>query len=141
MRKTLHDYVIERYDVANEEASMPLYYIGKYAELTNRQPKLGDFIPCDENGEVLEKPDIHSLDHSIAVALNHEYQQALDRVIFKGDWEVQKHKSALGEFIKIENKDGIILEFLANEEVYFNHKIVNRIEDLPLEIEFKKEVI
>ena len=54
MRKTLHEYVIDCYynnkienDGVSEQLLIDIIY---FAKLTNREPELGDFIPCDEEG-------------------------------------------------------------------------------------------
>lgn len=59
-------------------------YVFKYARFLKQPLTLGMFVPCDEDGNYLEKPKIHELDHSEAVARNYEYQQALSRVVFEG---------------------------------------------------------
>jgi len=144
MRKTLHDYIIAKEAECATPAGINVkkFYqdVIKHAKLTNRQPSLGDFVPTDEDGNVLKKPDIHSLDHSIAVAIHQEYQQALDRVIFKGDWECE-----------VINRNGSIRvqDTLTGNRVVFHRGyttakgvgIVSKIEDLPREIEFKEGVI
>lgn len=58
-------------------------------------PKLGDFVPTNEKGEVMEKPDKFDdwlkepiRNGHFPLGVNCEkFQQALDRVIWKG-WEV-----------------------------------------------------
>jgi len=143
MRPTTNEYVIEI--GKSDEAFMICWMnIQTYAKLTNRAPRLGDFVPTDEEGNVLEKPDIHSLDHSIAVALNNEYQAAKDKVIFAGDWKVEP---LLGGAVDIFNKEqdwkvrfdeyGDVIVIAYGKYPYK----LTRIEDLPREIEFKNGVI
>jgi hypothetical protein len=143
MRKTLHEYVIEFDSNAQTIRDSVMDFtelVCKYAEITNRAPRLGDFVPCDEEGNVLENPDIHYLDHSIAVALNYEYQTAKDKVIFDG-FEYKKLKHGVEQ---LKHKDcKIWIEHDRNTwtDVTTQPKSINRIEDLPREIEFKDEVI
>ena len=160
MRPTTNEYVIEI--GKSDEAFMICWMnIQTYAKLTNRAPRLGDFVPTDEEGNVLEKPDIHSLDHSIAVALNNKYQAAQDRVIFAGDWKVLEtgfdtltHHYLDSEYLgksysltvissgthNIEFRDNDCGVWLSNKN-HIGELQINRIEDLPREIEFKNGVI
>lgn len=50
----------------------------KYANFLKKPLELGMFVPCDEDGNVLEKPNEFA---SVGVF---EYQQAKERVLFKG---------------------------------------------------------
>ena len=152
MRKTLHEYVIEidnrissknwdRFDVAKG-----LDNIVAYAALTNRAPKLGDFIPCDEDGNVLEEPKNFKqwmrkeLNVSYYIYSNNyvQYQAAKDRVIFKGEWE---YKLGDGVVVVYEKTILCVVYIYANGEISANSKPITRIEDLPREIEFKDVLI
>ena len=147
MRPTLHDYVIEQQNrglFVNENVSDKLYLCYNFANLTNRAPRLGDFIPCDEDGNVLEKP--YSLSYySDICGYQHgqnkiaQYKAALDRVIFKGDWEVEE----VGEHYIFLKSKGIILQWKISVQKFINERgqPINRIEDLPREIEFKEGVV
>lgn len=148
MRKTLHDFVIEvdeqissknwnKFDVAKG-----LDNIVSYAKLTNRQPKLGDFIPCGEDGNVLEEP---SEDGKGFTGLGEwkdavkQYQQALYRVIFKGDWELIESETHIELLCK--NTGFWVKQSRITQGWYCKKGIINRIKDLPIEIEFKEGVI
>ena len=76
------------------------------------QPKLGDFVPTNEKGEVMEEPESLKgyyecdLDWTDSEKLaRKEYQSALDRVLWK-NWEVndkgilKKGKGFIGAFIR-----------------------------------------
>jgi len=161
MRPTLHDYVIDVYDKADttlESCATALDYVNDFAKLTNRAPRLGDFIPCDEDGNFSEEPD-STMDYGISdSSVNdsdaYEYQsqcrayvKAQDRVIFKGDWEVVSNEY----WVVIRNKElKIDLEFndiqcdVTDWDDQWNTRDVfeiNRIEELPREIEFKEGVV
>lgn len=56
--------------------------IVNYANALSQTPRLGHFIPCDENDVPLEKPIEYSGMDSDAVATVKYYQQALERVLF-----------------------------------------------------------
>jgi hypothetical protein len=155
MRKTLHDYVIEQYNTSQDNSIDRLANFSRcfrYAKLTNRPPKLGDFIPCDEDGNVLEEPKNFEqwtrkeLNVSYYIDSNNyvQYQAAKDRVIFKGDWGVEP---LLGGSVDIFNKEqdwkvrfdeyGDVIVIAYGKYPY----IITRIEDLPREIEFKDNLI
>lgn len=63
------------------------YKIMEKRDFLKSPPKLGDFVPTNKKGEVMEKPSV------IASFGLFEYQQALDRVIWKG-WELVKGMDA-----------------------------------------------
>lgn len=50
------DYVLEQWNRAGIEELQKYYNIAKYAYFLKQPLTLGDFIPCDENGNVLEEP-------------------------------------------------------------------------------------
>jgi hypothetical protein len=61
----------------------------KWAKLLGQKPTLGMFVPCDEEGSVLEEPKGTDLNDSffamqVDYHLENKYQQALSRVIFEG---------------------------------------------------------
>lgn len=163
MRKTLHEYVIEidnrissknwdRFDVAKG-----LDNIVAYAALTNRAPKLGDFIPCDEDGNVLEEPKNFKqwmrkeLNVSYYIYSNNyvQYQAAKDRVIFKGEWEVVKGSNSNHTRIYCEQLYTTIDFELSEVSLIRTDRSgfvlerggIDRIENLPREIEFKDNLI
>jgi len=129
MRKTLHEYVIDCYynnkienDGVSEQLLIDIIY---FAKLTNRTPKLGDFIPCDEEGNVLDEP-VDTIGGVEFYAK--KYQAAKDRVIFKGDWECLGFHGDVAWIQLTDRSINIHLDY-------------DRIEDLPREIEFKEGVI
>jgi len=159
MRPTLHEYVIEHRNqregmACNSERDAQGYYkIVEYATLTNRAPRLRDFVPCDDDGNVLEKPASLSY-YSDICGYQHgqnkiaQYQAAQDRVIFAGDWEVVDQEL---DWTQIRSKElKLDIEWSGNEcdvtvwDSNWNtcdYLSANRIEDLPREITFKENVI
>jgi len=139
MRPTLHDYNLHK---LSELDCTAISDVLNFTNLTNRAPRLGDFVPCDEDGNVLEEPkNYYSLGNC------KEYQAAQDRVIFAGDWEVVSDEP----WIVIRNKQlKIDIEFndiqcdVTDWDDQWNTCDlfeINRIEDLPSEIEFRDGVI
>jgi len=141
MRKTLHEFVIEQLRDGssvswNDGAEDSL----KYAKLTNRAPKLGDFIPC-WRGKIVKEPSVCTEDVK-------RYEFAKSRVIFKGDWELIEQEK---DWIQIRSKElKLDIEWSGNEcDVTLwgynwgarDYLPANRIEDLPREIEFKDGVV
>ena len=160
MRQTLQEYTIE-YGNSVYDSEIAIKDVLNYAKLTNRAPRLGDFVPCDKDGNVLEDPlkDLEmtivqfiKLIGGIKVYKKHPvkeihaaYQAAKDRVIFAGDWEVidqDKHQ----DYIEIKSRDALLIRFYNTEEILCSTGIggyvrPDRIEDLPREITFKTNVI
>jgi len=145
MRPTLHEYTIEQLESnslnINSDVIQKIY---NYAKLTNRQPKLGDFVPCDEDGDVMDEP----IDTIGGVELYAKrYQAAQDRVIFKGEWRFEE-ADLLDQFNGYLYYEGEICLFVCYDEeidqLLFENEdeeLVSRIEDLPPQIEFKEGVI
>ena len=150
MRPTLHDYVIDGF---NEKELFPREAYN-FAKLTNRAPRLGDFVPCDDDSNVLEKPEGYINWLRAGTANFHhneqclEYQAAQDRVIFNGDWEVIDQDL---DWVQIRSKDlKLDIEWSGNEcdvtvwDSNWNtcdYLSANRIDDLPRQIEFKEGVV
>lgn len=103
--------MIDYLDFAEDECTWKfptaaLDRIFRKKKFNKSQPKLGDFVPTNEDGEVMEKPEFNVdvrdyeintdkgnndyLDEMNKQSNDHEmYRQALDRVIWKG-WEVEE---------------------------------------------------
>ena len=76
----------------------------KYAEFLESTPKLGDYVPTNEDGEVMEKPGgLEEFRHDTGLEYDYwivailEYQSALDRILWEG-WEIGKHGWVVNEF-------------------------------------------
>jgi len=143
MRKTLHEFVIDVYDKADatlESCATALDYVNDYAKLTNRAPRLRDFISCDEQGKPITLSERGEKSEHERVEEQNRYQEAQDRVIFKGDWEVELNDSDL---VRIRHKkEHVRLSFTMGQCYDFRTSfLITRIEDLPREVEFKEGVI
>lgn len=58
----------------------------KYVSFIKMSLELGMFIPCDLDGNVLEKPKEHLTNRSLYYKELRQYQEALDRVLFEGKY-------------------------------------------------------
>ena len=164
MRKTLHEY-IDGFDSDARSTRDALTdfaeNVTNYAKLTNRAPRLGDFIECDEEGNVLEEPQEFEyifglgdkprklvIDPKYQTDLE-KYQAAKSRVIFKGDWKVVKGSNSNHTRIYCEQLNttidfewsGVSLIRTDRSGFVLQRGAIDRIEDLPREIEFKDGVI
>ena len=76
----------------------------RYANFVSRKPELWMFVPCDEDGNVLEEPEQYnswlnkkSIDwgkvpFNVDLHTFEKYKQAQSKVLFKG-WEMRKDNS------------------------------------------------
>jgi len=101
--------------------SKVLNKINNYANFLSRQPKLSDFVPCGEDGFPLDEPKDYQrfLSVDFELTTNQEslkeciaYQQALDKVLFKG-FEVFTDNE---DFTRIELKDKLFITFYKEAE-------------------------
>jgi hypothetical protein len=125
------DFVLERskqsiIDLTFEESIKKTIKIVKeifeYAKFLKQPLKLEMFVPCDEDGNILEEPDCN-LD--IRVSEMKEYQKAKEKVIFEGFELCPNNGNVL--------KKGNILINISNLET---------IEDLiPYNLEVKNEIL
>ncbi len=95
MRPTLHEYVIEQASNCSDWVTK-FARVQKFTKLTNRALRLGDFVPTDEDGNVLEEPNasMEKYNHYNVVQSTFQlrlyesdvskYQTAKDKVIFDG---------------------------------------------------------
>ena len=75
------DYVLEQYKI-NQYDEDYIFNVLRYANFLKQPVTLGMFVPCDENGNVLEEPKFY-FHHEYKVALE-KYQKAQEKVIFNG---------------------------------------------------------
>ena len=100
--------------------------VKKYAKVLAQKPKLWMFVPCDDEGKVLEEPNVNNYHHNaidsqLYVDDKKKYRQSLDRVFFDG-FEVFGNTIYIPNLISIkldkedkttdfENLDELISEF------------------------------
>lgn len=93
----------------------------KYDEFLSKNLELGDFIPCDENGNVLEEPSLIPSKELL------DYRQAKSKVIFEG-FDIYYRDE---QTIILCNNNNDIIEFATNGSVYvFDEYSAETIEDL-----------
>lgn len=93
LNKTMVEFVLEQHTILiepqslyeqNQIRALRFEKILNYANALSQTPRLGHFIPCDENDVPLSSPIEYSGMDSDAVATVKYYQQACDRVLFEG---------------------------------------------------------
>ena len=103
------------------QESNDLEAIKKYAKFLSQKPEKWMFVPCDEFGFILERPNNYenwlkdarrAFKYTIGDnVINHNYRQALDRVIFEG-FEVFGNMLYIPNLITIKlDKDGKTADF------------------------------
>lgn len=106
-----------------------------HAKFLQQTPTLGMFVPCDEEGNVLEEPEKYNDWLKFKNKYEYgefytkkckQYQQAQQRVIFEG-WELAKKEEGS---IKIVNKEKERIYFFNDGTIIYNNKIIKTIEDL-----------
>ena len=87
------DYVIEFHGITD-----PIHY----AKFLSQPLEKWMFVPCDEDGNVLEKPKKYLFDEDPKLCdLVKQYQKAKDRVLFEGlDIDVAEHHIKMGRNIE-----------------------------------------
>lgn len=148
--RTLNEYVIYEVDKkdypqledspSDKEAVLiylnALQGIIDYAHFLNQKPTLGMFVPCDEDGNVLEEPiNFNSYSNGLMTTLSplyescEQYHQALDKVLFDG-LEVTKNSGT----VIIVSTTELSVRFIQNVGVFVfadNHwKEIKTISDL-----------
>lgn len=86
LNKTMVEFVLEHPATTDYEWQLSNHL--KYANALSQTPRLGHFIPCDENDVPLEDPKNYVSALELGVGEHYEkalnYQQACDRVLFEG---------------------------------------------------------
>jgi len=72
---------VDTWEQKRQESLSEIY---KYANFLSRQTQLSDFVPCGEDGLPLDKPKEHLENRTLYYQELEAYQQALDKVLFKG---------------------------------------------------------
>ncbi|MCJ8153238.1 hypothetical protein MKJ01_05615 [Chryseobacterium sp. SSA4.19] len=85
--KPMMDFVLEQKQKTTSETdyAKPLKLIFNYANFLKQPLTLGMFVPCDENGNVLEKPEnfIEGYDSEYNEEI-YNYMRVKEKVLFKG---------------------------------------------------------
>ena len=116
--------------------------IFNYANFLNQPIKKGMFVPCDENDNVLEEPMNYkswekretNVPYYLDLRLYYEYQQAQERVLFKG-FEFKHHHLSKQSISTIDN----ILHVFWDTKGYWElSKGISTIEELVKKYNLKK---
>lgn len=93
-----------------------LIAIEKYAKLFSQNLTLGMFIPCNEDGEVLEEPkpfkdgDCEDQNRAVTQIRKDTYQAAKERVLFEGEFLFDEFE------MHLKGNDDFFLDLLVFEE-------------------------
>ena len=116
---SMTDYVLEQYKI-NQCDEDYIFNVLKYANFLKQPVTLGMFVPCDENGNVLEEPKFY-FHHEYKVALE-KYQKAKEKVLFNG--------FKIKDGLSISDEHSIFHPFWNYEGVWKISKGIKTIEDL-----------
>ncbi|MGV0921880.1 hypothetical protein ACTS94_16275 [Empedobacter falsenii] len=114
------DFVLEQTELLYEKNQSKLIHrVVNYAQFLKQPLTLGMFVPCDEEGNILEEPKDYDLGLKFPYSNNHsieceKYQQAKERVLFEFDGELSLIKNKSNFYI-IEDKNGVYLRILKNK--------------------------
>ena len=76
-----------------------------YANFLKQPLTLGMFIPCDENGNVLEDPEFHEPNNENEIGdydeLRYQYQEAKSKVIFEGFVFTESQKFSVNNRVEL----------------------------------------
>jgi len=77
---SMTDFVLDKQRF-KEDSDTAIFKVTNYAKFLKQPLELWMFVPCDENGNVLEKPNagMFGYDH-----VYNNYNKAKDRVLFEG---------------------------------------------------------
>ena len=136
--QSMTDFVLH-FDTCKVFPKEMYFKIKKYANFLKQPLQLGFFVPCDENGNVLEEPKRwndylqfpDSFDGNKEWGELYNYELAIERLLFKGF-----------EYVNFIN-DGKLLPYhrLIKNDEYFNVRFLDRnIEDLLTEFEYGIEL-
>ena len=140
---SMTDFVLEQSKELSElpnlaqitKAYMNSYH---YAQFLKQPLTLSMFVPCDEEGNVLEEPkgwnnEDCNLDDCCHVCKCEQYKQAKERVLFEG-FKISSRNSCINENLKILRFDGsneVWAEIKDNEARFsFPNLSVKTIEDM-----------
>jgi len=122
---SISDFVLDHFELlenipTQEEAIRHINTVKRYVEFLKQSLKLEMFVPCDEDGNVLEKPEnyIEGYDDAYNDEI-YNYLRAKEKVLFKGfkidknGYLVHNNDISIGRFISYE--EGV--EFLFRDNM------------------------
>ena len=78
----MSDYVLDKQRF-KEDSDIAIFNVTNYANFLNQPLELGMFVPCDDNGNVLEDIIGNGMIHNYSEKVK-QYEQAKDKVLFDG---------------------------------------------------------
>lgn len=123
---SMTDFVLEQTELYKEDKISVFDFalrVKKYAQFLKQPLTLGMFVPCDEEGNVLEEPIIseHLLDSPGGSPIKSKntpeayyYRKAKERVLFEFDGNLSLIRNKTNFYI-IEDKNGVYLRILKNK--------------------------
>jgi len=112
---------MEKWVIANCDPNSEEY---KQATFRLSKPTLSMFVPCDDDGNVLEEPKNPKLGVS-EMKYYDKYVEAKSKVIFDG-WSVDSNEETFKVLLQQENR----LTFFKRGSIYFNSAPIHTISDL-----------
>lgn len=110
---SMTDFVLEQMEnVMLDGTGVVSARIGNYANFLKRPLKLEMFVPCDENGNVLDPSDVFK-----SCEKGFLYGKAKERVLFKGFVFEESQKEAL------ENNTQLSVSIYSKKSFYVTHRL------------------
>ena len=94
-------FVLER-EMSDKTIMKRFVEICDYANFLNQHLTLGMFVPCDEDGNVLEQPtaknSLNTIDHDLRLM---NYKEAKDKVLFEGFEYAKTHSIGMEKVLDL----------------------------------------
>ena len=123
--KSMTDFVLEQMkEFKKDGATQRLYIIEKYANFLKQPLTLSMFVPCGDDGEVLEDPNagMYGYDH-----VYERYSKAKERCLFEGFELIENSSNDKVKMVWDKNKTTIGFGFSKNMhgtiEQYVSHNL------------------
>jgi len=87
---SMTDFVLDQKSKFNTETLQKIF---NYASFLKQPLKLEMFVPCDDEGNILEEETIYSKEESCVFDSDafDKYQKAKEKVLFEGDFTLKEH--------------------------------------------------
>ena len=126
---SLNDFVTKYVETGC--AVVQIRKIGNYAEFLKQPLKLEMFVPCDEEGNVLEEPKITNIqDANFDIDYLEKYNNAKEKVLFEGFEYIKDFRTVRGEYIPTLKKEDFEIDIEWGSFYVCDLKRVETIKDL-----------
>ena len=115
---TMTDFVIDRFNERNEDYDILVY---NYANFLKQPLELWMFVPCDEDGNVLEEKSMFNTNDEDYIFYSDDFdkhQQAKERCLFDG--------FVIKDCLLINKKNILVINYLSDKTI--EHIVNNEIE-------------